>query len=84
MTDDQLRTTGEPSRREPPAFSAPPAPREPAATREGLSPAVLVDELAPDGPAGIEIRDVRGERGGLADRSGSVGRRPSDYGYPKF
>jgi hypothetical protein len=81
MTDEELRMTGEPSTREPPAFSAPPAPREPAAKQEALSPAVLVDELAPDGPAEIEIRDVRGEQDGFAGRSGSVGRRPSDYGY---
>ncbi len=84
MADDQLRMTGEASTRESPAFSAPPAPREPMATQEALSPAVLVDELAPDGPEEIEIRDVRRERDGLADRSGSVGRRPSDYGYTQF
>ena len=66
--------TGEPSTREPPAFSAPPAPREPAATPQPLSPAVLVDELAPDGPPEIEIRDVRGEDGAAA-WIGSIGHR---------
>lgn len=39
------------------------------------SPAVLVDELAPEGSPEIEIRDVRGEQDGPAAWIGSIGRR---------
>jgi GGDEF domain-containing protein len=68
MTDD------EPSTREPSASSPPSPPWESPATLQPLSPAVLVDELAPKKPAEIEIRDVR-DKDGPAAWIGSIGRR---------
>jgi GGDEF domain-containing protein len=54
-------------------------PRAPAVTQEPLSsPATLVDELAPQEPHEIEIRDVRGADGPTA-WIGSIGRRLERY-----
>jgi diguanylate cyclase len=51
---------------------------EPSAPLEARSAAVLVDELAPEKPPEIEIRDVRGEEGPAA-WIGSIGRRLERY-----
>jgi GGDEF domain-containing protein len=51
---------------------------EPPATREPLSTAVLVDELATEEPSEIEIRDARGEHAPDA-WVGAIGRRLERY-----
>jgi GGDEF domain-containing protein len=51
---------------------------EPSATQGPRSVAVLVDELAPEKPPEIEIRDERGEEGPAA-WIGSIGRRLERY-----
>jgi GGDEF domain-containing protein len=51
---------------------------EPTATQAPLSMAVLVDELAPEEPSRIEVRDVRGEDGPVA-WVGAIGRRLERY-----
>jgi GGDEF domain-containing protein len=63
-----------------PMYEDPPAeefapPREPLQAQSAPSPAVLVDELAPEGSPEIEIRDVRGGEDGPAAWIGSIGRR---------
>jgi GGDEF domain-containing protein len=71
---DRGRTDDEPSTREPSVSQ----PWEPPASLQPLSQAVLVDELAPEKPPEIEIRDVRGEDGAAA-WIGSIGRRLERY-----
>jgi GGDEF domain-containing protein len=68
-------TDDEPSTREP---SASPPWEPPASQEPPLSPAVLVDELAPEKPPQIEIRDVRGDDGAAA-WIGSISRRLERY-----
>jgi GGDEF domain-containing protein len=48
---------------------------EPSQAQSAPSPAVLVDELAPEGSPEIEIRDVRGGEDGPAAWIGSIGHR---------
>lgn len=67
-------THDEPSTREPSVSQ----PWESPESLQPLSPAVLVDELAPEKPPQIEIRDVRGEEGAAA-WIGSIGRRLERY-----
>jgi GGDEF domain-containing protein len=67
-------TDDEPSTREP--FASPPW--EPPASLQPPSPAVLIDELAPEKSPEIEIRDVRGDDGAAA-WIGSIGRRLERY-----
>jgi diguanylate cyclase (GGDEF)-like protein len=67
-------THDEPSTREPSVSQ----PWEPPESLQPLSPAVLVDELAPEKPPQIEIRDVRGEDGAAA-WIGSIGHRLERY-----
>jgi diguanylate cyclase (GGDEF)-like protein len=73
MADDEPLTRD-------PSASPPPTPpwESPPSQEPPLSPAVLVDELAPEKPPQIEIRDVRGEDGAAA-WVGSIGHRLERY-----